>query len=364
MVPTVVVLPGPSLSDRIRRSGPDRFIPSQLRPPCVQREGFVATAAGFLGAALVLAILFWIVDAGAVLAAAGKADPVLLSAFVLAIVLWIVAWGVSLYNILRALGLSPSIHTAVLLSAAATFSNNVTPFGQAGGEPVTAALITRTLRTEYEISLASITSYDAVNVVPSVSFALFGALYYVSATDVTPGWRSLAGSVFAALLVLLAWWFRSAIRRRTASLLLPPVRRLVVLLPIISLASVTDWATGFVGALDRVAGQRHRLGVALGCSTLGWGLQAFSLWLTVLAVGATIPVYVPFLVIPLARISDLLPTPGGLGGNEAINATLLSVLTSASPAVITAAVTIHGVGGYLLSTGIGAAAASALGVRG
>jgi uncharacterized membrane protein YbhN (UPF0104 family) len=141
------------------------------------------------------------------------------------------------------------------------------------------------------------------------------------------------------------------------------VRRLVVAIPVLSLADLTDRVSGFLGALDRVGGDHHRLGVALGCSTLGWGFQALALWVTLLAVGSAIPPYVPLVVIPLGRVGDVLPTPGGLGTNEAINVTLLTVLTTSSTPAITAAVTIHGVGGYLLSTGIGAAAATALGLR-
>jgi hypothetical protein len=330
----------------------------------VQRESVVASIAGFSVAAVVFALLFWLVDTAAVVAAVGRADPAVLLAAVGAVGCWSVAWGLALYNVFRALGLSVAVRTAVLLNAASTFSNNVTPFGQAGGEPVTAALITHTLETDYEVSLASVTSLDAINVVPSISFAALGALYYVAVTDQRLGWQPIAAALTAGLLVLAAWRYRQRIRRVAARRLRSPLGWLSALVPLVSLSTLSTRLGGFLDALDRVAASRRRLGAALCCSAAGWGCQAIALWLTVLALGSTIPLYVPVLVVPLGRVGDVFPTPGGLGGNEAINVGLLTVLTTASAPTLTAAVTIHGVGGYLLNVSIGAAAATALGARG
>jgi hypothetical protein len=324
----------------------------------------VASVAGFAVAALVFGVLFWLVDSAAVLSALGRADPVLLSGVVGAFGLWTVAWGLALYNVFRALDLTVPVQTAVLLNAASTFSNNVTPLGQAGGEPVTAALITRTLRTDYEVSLASVTSLDAINVIPSLSFAILGACYYVAVTEQTVGLRPVAIAGTAVLLLLIVWRWQLRLRELAVSILHSPARQLLSVAPLVSLSAVTTRVNGFFGALDRVAGDRPRLGAALCCSALGWACQAIALWLTVLALGTAIPLHVPFLVVPLGRIGDVLPTPGGLGGNEAINVALLTVLTTASAPTLTAAVTIHGVGGYLLNVSIGAAAATALEARG
>lgn len=330
----------------------------------MQREGIVASIAGFTIAALVFGLLFWLVDTAAVVAALGRADPVVLCAVVAAMALWTLSWGLALYNVFLALDLSVTIQTAILLNAASTFSNNVTPFGQAGGEPVTAALITRTLRTDYEVSLASVTSLDAINVIPSVTFAIVGALYYVAVTRQTVGWQPIAIAVLAVLAVLGVWWFQRRIRELAVRLLHSPARRLLSVAPIVSMSAVTTRVNGFFGALDRVANDRRRLGGALCCSAIGWAFQAIALWLAVLALGTWIPFHIPLLVVPLGRVGDVFPTPGGLGGNEAINVGLLTVLTTASAPTLAAAVTIHGIGGYLLNVTIGAAAATALGARG
>ncbi len=77
----------------------------------------------------------------------------------------------------------------------------------------------------------------------------------------------------------------------------------------------------------------------------------------------SVPAYAPLVAVPLGATGGGLPTPGGLGGREAINVAVLTLLTGVSAATLTAAVTIHSVGGYLLTTSVGAAATSYLGVE-
>jgi len=336
----------------------------------VQRDDLLATAAGIAGAALVFAVMFWVVDAREVFAAARRGDPVLLAVVAGTILLWNASWGLALYNVLSALDIRVPVHTALLVNAAGAFANHVTPFGQAGGEPVTAWLLTQTADTDYEVGLASITSLDAINVVPSLSFAAVGSLYYVT-TETNGRLGLLPVAVIAAAVVLpvvaaLAWRYRTAIRGRAGGTVTGVVHRVVGAIPRVSLPDAEDLAErirGFTDAVGRVAVSRERLVAALSFSALGWAFQALGLWVTFLALDASVPVYVPFFVLPLGKVGSALPTPGGLGGTEAINVTLLTLLTAVSAPTIAAVVTIHSVGGYLLTTTIGAAATSALGVR-
>ncbi|MGB9965487.1 lysylphosphatidylglycerol synthase transmembrane domain-containing protein [Halobacterium sp. CBA1126] len=336
----------------------------------MQREDLLATVAGLAGAAVVFAVMFWVVDAREVWAAASRADPVTLVAVAGVILLWNVSWGLALWNVLSALDIRVPLHTALLVNAAGAFANHVTPFGQAGGEPVTAWLLTQTADTDYEVSLASITSLDAINVVPSLAFAAVGSLYYVATG--TGGDLGLlpvgviTAAVVVPLVVALAWRYRTTIRGRAGGAVAGVVSRVVGAIPRVSLPdaeTVAERIEGFADALGRVAVSRERLVAALSCSALGWAFQAFALWLTFVALGASVPLYVPFFVIPLGKVGSVLPTPGGLGGTEAINVTLLTLLTAVSAPTIAAVVTIHSVGGYLLTTTVGAAATSALGVR-
>jgi hypothetical protein len=333
----------------------------------VQRDVLATTVAGLVTALAVFAALFWVVDAGEVLAAAGRADPVLLAGVGGLMLLWNVSWGLALWNVLRALDIEVPLHTALLVNAAGAFADHITPFGQAGGEPVTAWLLNQTAETDYEVSLASIASLDAINVVPSLTFATVGALYYTT-TAAGTGLGALPAAVLAvtvglSVTVTVVWRYRATVRRPLGASVGAVGRYVLGAVPRVSYDAVAERIEGFLDALARVAVSRRRLAAAVGCSGVGWGLQAVGLWVTFLALESTVPLYVPFFVIPLGKVGSVLPTPGGLGGTEAVNVTLLSVLTGAAAPTIAAAVTIHSVGGYILTTGVGAAAASALGVR-
>lgn len=333
----------------------------------MQRANLLLQILGFAAAGAVFAVMFWLVDAGAVFTAMAGADPLLLAAVAGTILLWNLSWGVALWHVLRAQQIQIPFYLAALVNAAGAFANHVTPLGQAGGEPVTAWLLTQTVETDYEVSLASIASLDAINVVPSLGLATAGAVYFLTIGSgvETLGLLPIAILAVAALvpiLALLAWRFRRRIAHAVGAVA-RPIAGVVPRLSPESVDALGDRASGFAGAVRRVAVSRRRLAAALSFSALGWAFQAVGLWVTFLALDSFIPLYVPFFVLPIGKAGSVLPTPGGLGGAEAINVTLLTLLTGPSAATIAAAVTIHSVGGYLLTTGVGAAATSVLGVH-
>jgi uncharacterized protein (TIRG00374 family) len=338
----------------------------------VDRERVAATAAGFLVAAVVFAVMFYVVDAREVLAEARSADLALLAVVAALVLAWNVAWGVELWTVMTALGVGASFKTALLVNAAGAFANNVTPFGQAGGEPVTAWLLSQAADTDYEVGLASIASLDAINVVPSTSFALVGAAYYATAVPQLPPAlqglpTALAGGVAGvAAVAAVLYVFRDGVGRTASGAAYWLVRAVTDRIPGVtppSREAVMHRIRGFTDAIGRMTGDRRRLAVAVSLSAVGWGFQAVALWVTFLALDVTIPFYVPFFVLPLGTLASVLPTPGGLGGMEAINVAALTVVTPVAAPTIAAAVTIHSVGGYVLTTSVGAAAASVLGVR-
>ncbi len=337
----------------------------------MNREGFVATAAGFLLAGAVFAVMFWLVDAEAVVRALSRADAGLLAVVALTIVCWNASWGVALWNVLQAQGVTVQWYQALLVNAAGAFANHVTPFGQAGGEPVTAWLLSRTADTDYEVGLASVASLDAINVVPSLSFAALGATYYVGVVAVGDRLGYLPVAVVALALVVpvvavLVWRQRRTVERYVGAALARLWRGVATLVPRLSPprpGALRERVEAFVEAVERVASDRPRLAAALAFSALGWLLQSVGLWVTFVALDAPIPAYVAFFVVPMGTLGSVFPTPGGLGGIEAINVTLITIVTDVAPATVAAAVTIHSVGGYLLTNGIGALATGALGVR-
>jgi hypothetical protein len=103
--------------------------------------------------------------------------------------------------VLAALGTDVGAVDAVLVNAAAAFANNVTPFGQAGGEPATALLVAEVGGTPFERALGAITSFDVLNVVPSLSLAAVGVAAYATVTALGVRLRTVAAGLAVVAVV-------------------------------------------------------------------------------------------------------------------------------------------------------------------
>ena len=338
----------------------------------VERSRLTRTGLGLLLGVAIIAALLYFVNLGDVLAALGSADLLLVALAAGFILLWNVSWGVSLWYVLNTQDAVVPLRKTVLFHAAAAFANHVTPFGQAGGEPVTAWLISESTDTDYEVSLASVASFDALHFIPSLIFVAVGATYLLSvATVAGEGITRLAVALVVVVVLvpavgLLVWRTRYRIARRIETVVNRVVRGVARVVPGVStpsVASVTESLRNFSAAVERVASDRRRLVFAVSFSMLGSVFQACSLLVLFYALSAPIPVYVPLVVKPIAAMGGAIPTPGGLGGRETISITLLALLTSVAAPTITAAVVLHSTGGYILTTSVGALATSVLGVR-
>jgi len=322
-----------------------------------------ALVVGFGAAGVVFAGLFYVVGVNAILTALGAADLSLVAVVAALMLGWVGVQGVALWMVWRSLGVRTPVWKAVLVFAGAAFANNMTPFGQAGGEPVAALLTTDVSDAEYETAFAAIASADALNFVPSTTLALVAAAAYAVSSTVTSRMQSLAVAVvvFGATIALVGgavWRWRDHVQRTMVRLLTPVLRRLAAVVPRVSVPTPDRVATGidqFFRSIERVAADRPRLVAALVCSTLGLVLQATAMWLTFQALGHPIPPYVPFFVIPVGTMAAIGPTPGGLGSIESVHVALLTSLTAVAPPVVTAAVVIHSIGGFWLTMTSGGA---------
>lgn len=148
----------------------------------MNREKLRATLLGFLGAFTIFGVLLYLVGVDGFICELATADREMVVLVMLATFGWLGAWGCGLQTVLAALGIDISFRDAFLVVNGAMFSNNITPFGQAGGEPITALLISKVTETEYERGLAAIASVDSLNLLPSITLAMLGAGYYASQT--------------------------------------------------------------------------------------------------------------------------------------------------------------------------------------
>jgi len=337
----------------------------------VDARNLAVLAAGLGAAVLVLAVLTLVVGVDSVLADLERADPRLVAVVAASILTWLVLWGVSLRVVLAAVGAEISVVDAVLVHAGAAFANHVTPFGQAGGEPIAAWLLSDVSGAPFERSMAAITSFDVINVVPSLTLAVVGLLYYSAVATLGTTVRWLAAGVVVLVVVVpvvavAGWRRREAVQRGVARIVTPPARLVGRLLPRVTAPTreaIEERLARFVAGLESVATDRRRVTAALVLSGSGWLVQAVGLWVALRAVGVSVPPYVPLFVVPLGTIAGALPTPGGLGGTETVQVVLLTATTAAAESAITAAVLIFSVGGFLLTTSVGAASATVLKLR-
>ena len=349
-------------------------MPSLTYPEDMPRENLRATLLGFLGAVVVFALLFYVAGVDRLVRNLSMAETEIVALVVVVTLAWLATWSMALKTVLGVLGVEMRAYKSFLVFAGAMFSNNITPFGQAGGEPVTALLISRSTDAEYETGLAAIASVDTLNFVPSITIALFGASYY--ATEVALG-RNIELALIAVVvlavgipaLIYLGWQNRYGLERRVIAALTPTIRRVADAVPRVSVPTaegIEHRIEGFFRAIERVATNRRGVSTALGLSTLGWFCQMVALWLAFYAIGHTIPFSVALFVVPIGAIAGVTPLPGGAGGIETVLTILITAATG--PAVgfgiATAGVVIFRGIVYLVPTVLGGAVMAVLSING
>ncbi|ELZ19676.1 hypothetical protein C475_22064 [Halosimplex carlsbadense 2-9-1] len=299
----------------------------------MNRDQVRATALGFLGVFAVLGILVYLVGAEGFIQELADANRRIVALIVVVTLGWLAAWGIGLRTVLAVMGIEISFLRSFFILNGAMFSNNVTPFGQAGGEPVTALLISKVTDSEYEQGLAAIASVDTLNFIPSVTFALVGAGYFATKTSFGRRLQFLVAGIIILAIVAstvgyLSWRRRTRVQSWIVRILTPGLKRLGGILPRMqspTRQAIRSRVRHFVVAIERVAGDRRGIIVALAASTAGWILQMVALWLAFVAIGSPIPFSVLLFVIPVGALAAVTPLPGGAGGIEAV---LVGVLTT------------------------------------
>jgi len=330
-----------------------------------------AIAAGFVGALVVLAVVLWVVGVGEIVDQLARVDlrfAVVLPLFALG---WLFCWGLALRSVLGTLGIPLSVPKAFLVFLSATFVNNVTPFGQAGGEPFTALLIARVSESEYETGLAAIASVDAVNFVPSIAIAFVAVSYYAVTVAVTDRLVDvalvMAGlTLVVAVAAVLAWRYRYGLESRAVRVVAPVVRRVGHVVPRVSPPkprAVRRRIENFFATIERVAQDRRSMATTLAFSTAGWLMLVTCLWLSFFALGLRDPdlLAAAMLGVPLGALASVTPLPGGLGGIEAVLLMVLPTVTGVGAATVGAVVLVHRVASYWIPMLVGGGATAALG---
>ncbi|MFW5939697.1 MAG: lysylphosphatidylglycerol synthase transmembrane domain-containing protein [Halolamina sp.] len=317
----------------------------------METDQLKTTLVGFTGAIAVLALLLYVVGVGDLLRYLGEADGSTVGLVVAVTVGWLFAWGLALRTVLDVLGEVASPIKTFLVFSGAMFNNNVTPFGQAGGEPVTALLISEVTDTEYGTGLAAIASVDTLNFVPSIALALLGMGYFATETTFNTRLESAALVVVALTVVVVggivfAWRNHERVEAAAVSAIARVARFAGEHVPRVSdpgREAIERRVSHFFEAIERVATSPRGLALALGYSSLGWFLQMSGLWLAFQAIGVPVSLPVVMFVVPIGAIAGMTPLPGGAGGIETVLVFLLvaAPLPGVTESVALAAVVIY-----------------------
>jgi uncharacterized protein (TIRG00374 family) len=308
-----------------------------------------------------IGIGFWVLIFGAFVTLAGVGDFVeeltAITSSEVAVLLTIVAGGTlsmgsTFYVIQRSLDLGLSWVESIFLNTSVSLAHNLTPFGQAGGEPIAAAIVTQRTDRPYEECLAALSAKDIVSFVPAILVFSFGGTYIVLFEHSIPEeLRGIFGAFTAVVVLAVSTFF--AIRRyptvtRTAlHRLVGGLNRVVGRLPFFTgfdEKEIERRIHNFSDSMGQVASDRTTVVLSSALATLAFVLQGCLLWFALRSVGVDIPVTLAVFIVPVSLLASGLPLPGGSGGVESVQILMILATTAGTPAApaITAVVLSRG----------------------
>ncbi|MFB6227094.1 MAG: YbhN family protein [Halobacteriales archaeon] len=319
-----------------------------------ERRTLTKTVVGFVVAAILLYLLGFVAGWDKIVATLRDARPRWLALACLSTLFGLVAWGKAWQVVLAVIGIEIQFRRLVVTYFAATFANYVTPFGQAGGEPFIAYVLSQDTGASYEDSLASVVTADLLNLLPFFNFAAVGLAALALRAQLPSTVRPLAVGLTALAVAIPAfiyagWNYRDAVEAGVLRLLAPIARRTERL----SIGGVRDRIEQFYGSLEVLAAEPRELLYALVFSYLGWVLFALPLYFAALTIGREIDLLLVLFIVPASTIAGVLPTPGGTGGVETVLVLLLGPLVGLTVPTAAAMALVYRVASYWFAIVVG-----------
>lgn len=257
-------------------------------------------------------------------------------------------WGIGLHYIVSHLARSRHPLVAIMLMLMAGFLNAVTPFGQVGGDPPAALVTKRLFETDFETGLAAISTTSVVYRAMSVILGVVGISYlsfrHTFTARIETAQYTLGAIILIVICLALAGWrLRSQLITAIATItarITQPLTRVPLVTPV-SRETITTRGCRFVAAIEDLASAPQRLAIVAISGIAGQVVVAAILWGALIAVGVRSSFAVPITVIPVAKLGAAAPTPGGLGGAEALLTTLLITIANLSPATAATAAVLY-----------------------
>lgn len=261
-----------------------------------------------------------------------------IATLLVAVVAGVVAMGGCLYVLARSLGLGLGPVESIFLNTSVSLAHNLTPFGQASGVPIGAAIITTRAEGSYEQCLAALSAKDVVSFVPAILVFVVGGGYIGLSGVAIPDELRPVFAAFALFVVTVCAVTVAVSRypgRATAV-----IRRVVggtnrladrlPLVPSLDESEVERRLTEFTDSFGALAGDRPTIVLASALATGSFLAQGWLLWLALGAVGVEVPLALAIFAVPVSLLASGLPLPGGTGGVESVQILMLVGVTGAA----------------------------------
>ncbi len=301
---------------------------------------------GAIGATVVFALLIALVGVGEFMQTVMTISPRGFGVLVLVALLGIASMGTSFFTINHSLELGFSHLEAVGMFTTINLAHNLTPFGQAGGEPIGAVFVSRHTSRPYETCLAAISAFDVINFVPALLIFVFGGMYVAVFNPTIPAdLRPIFGAF--SIFVLVVTVAINVIHRWSSSLqhvLERVISRFLrwkdklAWVPSLGPIDVIERVRGYSEALGVVANRPRVILIASCFATLAFVSQGILLWVALLLVDIQLPLALTIVIVPISLLASVIPLPGGGGGIEALQVTLIIALGGGSIGLVLTAV--------------------------
>lgn len=249
-----------------------------------------------------LFFMLYAVDLEASFNAIRAADPFYLFLAFLSANAPILIYSTVWHKVLIATEITADYFTTLKLVLANTFVNNITPFGNIGGEAVATYILSKVKDQTYGKSFTAVFTSSMINFSPLITFLLIGGLY-------TGFYQVLFIPVILALLYLV-------FKDKNLSLTTPKF--------------IKEFRADFSKSMNVLNNSDQRIWPLLFLTHFAVVFDILAILLIGTSLGIDFYSLSIFFVVPLARVANYVPTPGGTGPYELALSGLLAYFFTVS----------------------------------
>lgn len=317
---------------------------------------------GFAAALMVLSTFVYFVGAHDVAGALARANLPVFALAILSSFLALVCWGMVWNRVLSVVDHSVSRIKIGMIFLSGMFANFITPFGQVGGEPFIALVLTKYSDIDYERALAAIIAADVINLIPFFSYGLLGFTYFVLTNSLNETLETFVAAfvlafVLSGVLLWTVWNRRGGVERVvvavTGGLRATVGRFSETAHELLEPDAVRLRVEEFFNMLDFIWDHRRKMVYAVVLSHVGWFFTIVPLYIAAVALGLDVPFMYVLFIVPLGSIAGYLPLPGGLGSVEVMLAAVIVSVTSLGLPAATATAILYRIAVYWFTLLIG-----------